>query len=138
MNSRLRLLAIFAAVCVLPFITGCGGGGDLLSVSGSITCDGAPLTEGSVRFVPDTGKGNTAKLEPAGTISGGKYSVLTDGKSGAPPGWYKVSVASGVIPDSTKPNVSTAPFAAKFSNPDTSGLSVEVKSGGNYDLKVTK
>jgi hypothetical protein len=120
------------------FLTGCGGGENLLPVSGVVTNDGTPLTEGAVRFVPDASKGNTAKTEPAGTIgSGGRYSLLTDGKTGAPPGWYKVSVSSGVIPDNTKPNVAKTSFAAKYSNPDTSGLSVEVKPGGSYDLKVS-
>jgi hypothetical protein len=138
MPRRPSFLALLTAISCLVLVSGCGGGENLLSVSGTVTCDGTPLTEGSVRFVPDASKGNTAKLEPAGTIgSGGSYSVLTDGKSGAPAGWYKVSVASGVIPDSSKPNVSKAPFAAKYSNPETSGLSVEVKPGGSYDLKVT-
>lgn len=130
--------ACLAVVGCLVFVSGCGGGDNLLPVSGKVVCDGTPLTEGSVRFVPDGTKGNTSKLEPAGTIGGGgSYSLLTDGKSGAPAGWYKVSVASGVIPDSSKPNVSGAKFAAKYSNPETSGLSVEVKPGGSYDLKVT-
>jgi hypothetical protein len=137
MTRQLRLLPL-VAVCLLPFFTGCGDADNLQPVSGSVTCDGAPLTEGAVRFVPDATKGNSAKAEPAGTISGGKYSLLTDGKSGAPPGWYKVSLASGVIPDSSKPNANTAKFAPKYSNPDTSGLSVEVKPGGSYDLKVSK
>lgn len=138
MPIRPRPSALVIAACSVLLLSGCGGGENLQSVSGVVTCDGTPLTQGSVRFVPDTSKGNTAKTEPAGTIgSDGKYSVLTDGKSGAPAGWYKVSVASGIIPESSNPNVNKAPFAAKYSNPETSGLSVEVKAGGSYDLKVS-
>ena len=96
------------------------------------------MTAGSVRLVPDKDKGNQAGVEPVGTIgSDGTYTVTTNGKAGAPPGWYKVTVASGEIPESSRPHAVKIVIAPRYGNPDLTDLSVQVvESGGAYDLKV--
>jgi len=129
------------SVASMTLLTGCGGDGSV-SVSGTVLIDGKPATKGSVRFVPDKGKGNTFGQEPAGMIgTDGKYTLSTPTGGGAPLGWYKVVVVSQDLPDSAKPNVTKSYVAAKFGNPDSSGLSVEVVRSaptGAYDLKVTE
>ena len=124
----------------LILVAGCDGGG-LQTVKGKVTVDGAPLTSGSVRFVPDTAKGNKATAEPAGEIgSDGTYTLMTNGKSGAPAGWYKVTVNAATVPDSSNPFGGKALVAPRFNAPETSGLSVEVVSSpkaGAYDLTVS-
>jgi hypothetical protein len=135
-----------AFVAGLLLVTGgCGGdsGPKLVDVSGKVLLGAAPLTKGGVRFVPDKSKGNTAGVEPVGTVgSDGSYSVSTNGKIGAPLGWYKVAVngQGDTIPDSSKPNAGRSPVGPKYADPETSGLSVEVvasPAGGAYDLKVS-
>jgi len=124
------------------FLSGCGGSEGLQTVQGKVLLtDGKPLTKGAVRFVPDKDKGNKSTDEPIGEISAdGSYSLQTAGKKGAAPGWYKVSVTSAEIPDSSKPNAVTSYVAPKFNNPDTSMLSVEVVASPGadaYNLKVS-
>jgi len=129
---------MMALVLLAP--TGCESGG-LHKVSGKVTVDGAPLNTGSVRFVPDKEKGNNTKTEPAGQIgSDGTYTLTTDGKIGAPPGWYKVSISASEIPDSSKPYSGKSLIASKYNDPATSGISIEVVSSpksGAYDLQAT-
>ena len=141
---RFRSLALALALCSLALVplAGCGGESlTLVSVKGKVLVDGQPLTKGSVRFVPDKAKGNTTGVEPVGTIGAdGGYELTTNGKPGAPPGGYLVSVSSGEIPDSTKPLATKTAVASRFSQPDTSKLTVEVvatPAAGAYDLKVS-
>src|SRR5687767_13348261 len=92
--SGRRLVRAAALALGLFLVAGCDGGG-LPPVKGKVTVDGAALTSGSVRFVPDTTKGNKATTEPAGEIgSDGTYTLHTNGKPGAPAGWYKVTVSA--------------------------------------------
>jgi hypothetical protein len=69
------LPALLATWCI-----GCGdGGGGGATVSGTATLDGAPIEDGSISFVPETGDG-----KPAGAkIVKGEYSVkgVTTGKN---------------------------------------------------------
>ena len=111
------------------------------SVTGKATVDGSPLTLGSVRFVPDPAKGNKATVEPIGQIGAdGTYTLYTNNKAGAPPGWYKVAINATEIPDSSRPFSGKSLIAQKYNSPDSSGVSIEVKSSskaGDYDLKLS-
>ncbi|HEX3149225.1 MAG TPA: hypothetical protein VHR66_14220 [Gemmataceae bacterium] len=136
-----RLIAPLAVLLLLS-PSGCdSGSGSLHKVSGKVTVDGAPLTTGTVRFVPDKDKGNKATTEPTGQIgTDGTYSLMTDGKSGAPAGWYKVTISASEVPESSKPFSGKSLVAAKFNDPAASGLAVEVVSSpkaGAYDLQAT-
>jgi len=107
-------------------------------VSGKVALGDKPLSGGQVTFQPDDAKGNKAQGMFAGPIgSDGTYSITTDGKPGAPLGWYKVTV--GTMVPGGKPN--PFPINSKYTNPMQSGLTVEVVENapaGKYDLKVTK
>jgi hypothetical protein len=95
-----------------------------------------------VSFRPDAARGNTTRYEPAGQIdASGNYKLITAGKDGAPPGWYKVSV---VAVEPIDPGDPYAPRKSivnrKYGTPD-SGLAVEVvaePAPGAYDLKLTR
>lgn len=141
LSRRLTPLVLLAGAVVA--LSGCGKDPlNAASVKGKVLSDGQPMTKGSVRFVPDTAKGNTAGVEPVGTIGeNGEYELITNGKPGAPLGAYIVCVTSGEIPDSGNPfAVSKGGVASRFAAPETSKLSVEVvasPSPGAYDLKVS-
>jgi hypothetical protein len=123
--------------------TGCDsdGLGSLQKVTGKVTVDGNPLTLGSVRFVPDKTKGNTSPTESVGEIkSDGTYTLTTNGKTGVPAGWYKVTVTAAEPVDSSKPFSGKVLVAPKYNVPETSGIDKEVKSSaaaGAYDIAVT-
>jgi hypothetical protein len=129
---------------VLLAVGGCGGIGKLDSVSGKVTLDGHPLTGVAVSYSPDGQKGNKTTLGVSGFTDGnGTYQLQTstrNGRSytGAPPGWYRVTVVPAVPPAGSKP----AQVPTKYGNPSTTPLHIEVvdspKAGG-YDLAlVTK
>jgi hypothetical protein len=127
---------------------GCGGSSvKLVPVSGKVTVGGQPVTSGQVSFVPVTeGEGVNAKAAPgsapaSGQIeASGEYKLFTNGKEGAAPGKYKVTVTPSMMPTGgTK--APTAPFNAKFSDIKQTPLTKEVASGaaaGAYDLNLTK
>jgi hypothetical protein len=137
-NGRLSLfgVALLAAVATLP---GCGPSGPkTASVSGKVTLDGTPLTSGTVNLVGDESKGNTHKGTSAGSIGpDGTYKVSTDGKDGAPLGWYKVLVVTK-FPGAPQDALALDP---KYIDATKTPLSYEVVASpapGAYDLKVSK
>jgi hypothetical protein len=145
-----------ARVCFLLFLglslvltAGCGGKSEvpLVPVSGTVKIHGAPMPMGTVEFHPDAGKGNTFKGKVASMIkSDGTYKLVTDGREGAPVGWYKVTVSGQGMPDPSKmtePGKMPTPpnVQAKYGKPETSGFSIEVKDGapaGTYDFSLIK
>jgi len=140
------LAALLGLVC---FGFGCGGSGSktppLVPATGKVTLDGAPMTIGMVTFQPDEAKGNTLKYSPTGPIdSSGNYKLMTDGKDGAPVGWYKVTISAYGMPTGQVDSKGAAPKSnlnSKYQSPATSGITLEVVASpapGAYDLKVTK
>lgn len=117
-------------------VIGCGGGSSQKTtapVSGKVTHDGEPVTEGSLIFAP-TGSGPTpGKTGRAEIQSDGTYSVSTYGKDdGAVIGTHEVSYS---VPSSMGHDAQGAESAegegvsSQVLVPKTK--EVEVKSGGN-------
>jgi hypothetical protein len=112
----------------------------LVPVKGKVTVKGKPLTRATIVFHPDAEKGNTSKLEPRAEITpdnAGNYELESNDKTGAPPGWYRVTVYATNAVSSTKAPQWLA--NQKYTDPTRSGLSWEVKddSGGksaDFDL----
>jgi hypothetical protein len=140
-----------AVLCGVFLAGGCGGPGVTTHpVRGKITVAGAPLKAKStvILFKPDAAKGNTSPFEPAGTVNAaGRYVVSTQGKKGAPLGWYKVVVTATGPPRPTKEDVRrhhpmpVSLVAAKYGQVQTTDLAVEVvahPAEGAYDLKLTR
>lgn len=148
------LVLLVSASILAIAVSGCGdssGVGRTFPVSGKATFENAPLTNKTtiVVFRPDGSRGNTSPFEPTGTVDeNGNYALTTKGKSGAPPGWYKVVVtareeAAPVHPQAPKQHrpVAKSLLPAKYGQAETSGLSIEVvekPSAGAYDLKLGK
>lgn len=141
----------FGVICsfvaaVLAF-SGCRGkdrgdggedAGTLRPVSGKVLLGDTGLTYGQVAFVPDTKKGNKATVSPMAKVgANGSYQIETDGRLGAPEGWYKVTVVTN---DPSAPdNAPVIPH--KYSRFDLTDLSVEVTANpapGSYDFRLNK
>jgi len=113
-------------------------------VSGKVTYQKKVLTTGNVVFSPDASKGNTSKESAFGFIGpDGSYSLATNGRDGAPLGWYRVSVDPLGMPKESPPLGAPAPTAppinAKYKKTDTSGISIEVTETpkpGAYDIEL--
>jgi hypothetical protein len=129
--SRPRTATI-ALGCLLATL-GCNRGEPLGQVSGRVTYQGQPVTEGIVVFAnPTLGVHRASKLG-----ADGRYEVFTNGRPGLPLGSYQVSVAPPVDelvigPINTPPKPREyANLPKKYRSPATSGLTLEVKSGEN-------
>lgn len=125
---------------------GCGGGGeDTLpreAVSGTILFEGAPLTQGSIQFMPMAQSETGAATAGASSITDGKYSIAQE--QGLVPGAYKVIISSAPPGEPvTEEMPGMAPptprdlIPAKYNASTT--LNAEIKAGVdndiNFDLK---
>jgi hypothetical protein len=142
-----RTIAWCRFLLLVGTVLGAGGCGSsapkgpdvpLSPVTGKITVEGTPMTVGVVTFYPNQAQGNKNIVVPTGMIKDGEYKMQTNGKDGAPPGWYKVTISANsptvaILPaDAVKPNDS-------YQNKMMSELQVDVKetpppSGYNFNL----
>ncbi len=140
-----RLLAALAAAA----LCGCGAPGEkLLPVSGMVLVEGRPVKNASVSFRRDASRGNASRHIPTGVSNAdGKYELMTAGRKGAPPGWYKVVVfADNFSADEPPPKGATAEIPksivnAKYLDANTTDLAVEVTekpAEGAYTLKLIR
>ena len=101
-------LVLFAAYAVL--VSGrpaSAADEELATVGGKVTYNGQPLTDGTITFHLPDGQFVGARIKD------GRFRV-----DRVPAGAVKVSIDSKKVP-----------LPAKFVNPETSGLSVEIKKG---------
>jgi len=145
---RLRSLWMlcFAVALTAP---GCGGSSgkkiDRQSISGSVTLDGAPLDQGTIRFEPMS---DVKEKTAAGSlIQAGRYAISA--AEGLPPGKYIVSISAVEGAASTpaadpqdamnaaaKETPKADRIPAKYNK--NSELVVEIKSGSNqHDFPLT-
>jgi hypothetical protein len=146
-----RGMAGLGAALLLGAAVGCQNATEnFLPVAGKVTLEGKPLQVGTVSFRADTSKGNKTMHVPNAEIdSQGNYELVTQGKKGAPPGWYKVVVfanahdlvALSAPPTTARPAAPKWMMHVKYTDPSTTPLAIEVvatPSAGAYDLNVTK
>jgi hypothetical protein len=155
LNPRGRCLAL-VATAALAFVFGCGGDPNkpkLGRVSGKVTYNGKPVTEGVVSFVPDSGPGSQTGQSATGEIGpDGSYTLTTfENNDGAVLGEHKVLVQAreedpalkggGMpIPDAQgnfkiKPPKYLVP--KKYETADQTPLRYTVKEGSNtYDIEL--
>jgi hypothetical protein len=131
-RTLLRLTGCAFLLCIL---VGCSGSHERETekVSGVVTLDGKPMTQGTVMFVPETGRAGLGVIG-----SDGAYQLTTyKPDDGALVGHHKVSVA---IPEGseTRPTRSIV-IPRRYMSAESSGLTFEVKAGAEnrIDLKLT-
>jgi hypothetical protein len=124
MNSKRTLVAWFAAVTLLA-IAGCGGDG-LTDVTGTVTIDGAPLTEGDI--VMEAVDKNSA---PQGaTIANGAFKMrIGPGKKIVR---INASEGDGVVDPLMKTEGRRSIIGPEFNTSST--LTAEIKAGENPPL----
>ena len=121
------------AITGLFFFAGCEGGtASLAPVSGRVSYENQPLSRGTIVFVPDADRGNNGPLAQGTINAGGSYAVQTEGKPGAAPGWYRVTVIAVETPAGYSTGRSSAPRSLvpeRYRDPQLSDLTCEVKAG---------
>lgn len=129
------------ASAALVFLAGCSGStADIVKVSGKVTYDGQPVKVGNVQFLPVAGQ---TGVQPATgmILEDGSYQMTSVHGKGVQPGNYQVSVSSMESIDVTEtPMPPKYLVPEKYSTPQTSGLTVEVKAGAamTHDITLTK
>jgi len=95
---------------VLGLTAGCGGGGmyKTAAVKGHVTCDGKPVSGGTITFSPvagDAEKGANPGKAASGSVDASGNFVLSTyaNDDGAVVGKHKVVYASGADPSSKEP-----------------------------------
>ncbi len=131
MNTRLWFTCGFLFVVGLA---GCNKMPDkpgLYPVRGMVTYKGQPISQGSIEFQPD----NLTIYPCSSAIKDGSFDMNTFAGTtkpdGAMPGKFRVAVTGqvGKGTDATK-------VPRRFGDVATSGLTVEVKSGGDRNLII--
>jgi hypothetical protein len=141
-NQEIERVALMCRVFFLGLVAltafGCSGNGGFTVVTGTVTYDGKPLTNGYVTLIPD-GPGESA----SGPIDENGHFTLTtfSPKDGVKPGNYKVRIASYKSeakmddPTSGKPAIPD-----KYFDVAKSGLAatIEAKSPQTIELTLPK
>jgi hypothetical protein len=129
--KRFRRIGILGIVCS-GLMVGCDPGPQPLApVTGQVTYQNQPLPRGTIVFVPDADRGNNGPLAQGIIQSQGRYSLQTEGKPGAPPGWYRVTVIA-VEESPAYRGVRFTPRSLvpeRYRDPQLSDLVCEVKPG---------
>lgn len=141
MRSTLTCLAATAMGLVVG--GGCGGGeaGPVLAtVTGTVTLDGQPADHGYVYFHPDSSRGTTGPTSMAEIGADGRYAIRSSqDREGAVVGFHLIRVEIRHPPKDQNDTLPALMTLEKYTNPKTSGLTAEVKSGieNTIDLAVT-
>lgn len=118
-------------------LAGCGGSAEypVGQVTGTVTYEGTPITEGVVSFYsPDLGMGASANISEEGTyqisdpLKTGSYSVTILPPPEPPP--------QDAVPVSTQKVYKNIPM--KYRDPQKSRLSIDIIEGDNsFDVNMT-
>ena len=146
-----RLFGAGILAGLLGAVLGCGSksSAGLVPVSGNIAVDGQTAGNAVVTYIPQkdtTGNGGTGT-----TDSTGRYTVTTpQGKTGLPPGQYKVTVSRRLNPDGSPPDPNTPPIESNaretlpviYTDADKTQLTITIaaddKRSFDFDLKTKK
>ena len=117
--------------CLLLPASGCADGRPArVPVSGIVTIDGEPLTNGTIRFVPEVGRAAIGSIDTQGRFSLTCYEL----DDGVPPGVHRVSITA------TEPVGDKVRWHApkKYSNHKTSGLTQQIDAAvDNLQIEIT-
>jgi hypothetical protein len=127
-SSASKMLRVFLLV-FLAVVIGCGDGRPTrVLVSGTVTIDGAPVTRGSIKFVPEKGRPSSGEIGPDGRFTLTCY----DGNDGALPGKHRVQVDGNRAISEMKAEIFTPKHYADFR---TSGIEIVIDKPVD-DLKI--
>jgi hypothetical protein len=134
MKSPIRCRRSLVAAALLFLSAGCGSGkAHLQLVRGIVYYQERPLARGTIVFTPDASRGHAGPIASSEIKSDGTYSLRTDGKMGAAPGWYRVTVLAVEMPAQAEAGdrfaVPHSLVPEKYRDPELAELAREVTAG---------
>ena len=130
--SVLRKLNAVVAILAVVWLGGCTSAEPTGTVSGKVTLEGEPVTEGVVSFLSESGYSTTADIQPDGSFS------VT---GGMPADKYTISVSPPEPTEALAPGeaeMAKSPIPRGYFDESTSDIVEEIKEGENtvtIDLK---
>lgn len=135
MQSLSRYGLLLGTLALWGVMLGCSSNAKspipLKQVSGTVTLDGEPLSQGTITFMPVAGTNSST-----GDIVDGKFTLSTFSKDdGAPPGEYKVAVTAWTTPPEM--GVEGVPAIPKhYFDTNTSGLSATISEDAKQAIPI--
>jgi len=132
---------VFASLCCALMLAGCSGNDGRVTVTGTVTLDGQPLSDGTITFV-----GSNGASAGVGSIDNGSFTISKTGNAeGMDPGSYKVQVESWEVQPGEPQDDGTfaegkTRIPEKYNKAADSGLTAEVTADGGsftFDLKTS-
>jgi hypothetical protein len=113
--SSRRLKLVCALVLGSAVASGCGGGIDIVEVTGTVQFSGAPVPKAEVCFIREAGTDKGEPAPPAIAVTGpdGTFTLKTGDRDGAVPGRYRVTVQKSNFEDLNIPNPLPKPYRKK-------------------------
>ena len=137
--SQVKSIVVCGFALLAATLTGCGAG-DLATLEGVVTLDGAPVPAGSISFVPTAGGAQAYAMSD----DSGSYEAYTGREAGLQPGQYKVTVVARQRPKVNQTEAGGPAPAGQALTPrwyaslDSTPISVDVKPGSNeVNLELT-
>ena len=129
-NGRHPLAKLLVASSMIVLVAGCVDEQDYVKVTGKVTIDGEPLTQGIVRFYPEGGRQSGGELDSNGAFS---LSTYEEG-DGAAPGSYLIAV---VAREPLSGNRFRWFTPRHYANPATSGLREQIDGPTEVEINLT-
>jgi hypothetical protein len=147
-GSLSMVLRLFVVSFLSSSLLGCGGSDHLAlaPVTGKVTLDGKPVSEGTILFRPDMGRAGRGKIENGAIVEASTYGI----NDGIVLGTHKIAIQP--IPDipppapsrvqgidtptpaymlNLRPASAKVAIPAKYQDVDQSGLTFEIKDDDN-------
>jgi hypothetical protein len=129
LTEKIRIVVLATCCSLLCGLSGCDQGPERVPVAGRVLIDGQPLTKGTIRFVPETGRAASSQIAQDGSFRVISKSLAGSGMEikGLFPDTYRVAVLSSEPVDQTENSETRWLAPQRYADFRTSGLEVDIK-----------
>lgn len=128
-SSTRQYFVLGMTACFLPWILGCEPSVEYVPVKGKVLINGEPLTQGSIRFVPDNGRPALGQITEDGSFQIVSPAIGSGGENieGVVPGRYRISVKASELTSEAEDAEVRWLTPPRYADTRTSGLLADIK-----------